>query len=150
MECEVCGAAGASKKARIDGTELVVCGGCSSLGEVTGEFSEKKPEKRKLKKRIEPKYGTSDEKVLVNGYGELIREHREDKGLTMKELGSKLGEKESVIRRLENEDLTPDDKLTKKLEKELDIELYVEYKSDYEDSGGEERKLTIGDVAKVK
>lgn len=158
MDCEVCGESGASKTAEVEGTEFVVCDTCSSLGEVKKDLSKR----RERKKRAGGSGGsgshdwrsslpTASKEVLRRNYGKLVREAREEMGLTMEELAGRLSEKESVVRRIENEELRPDEDMSKKLRRELEIELFEEPERASQSFEGEgDDSLTIGDVAKVK
>lgn len=152
LECEVCGAAGAGKTAKIGESELVVCEDCASLGEVIGKFSEKKKERKTVKKssKTSSAFKRKTDKVLKREYGNAVREAREGNDMTMEELAEELKEKKSVIRRIENEELKPDKKLSKKLERELEIELFTELEGERSEFGTDDENLTIGDVAEVK
>ncbi len=88
---------------------------------------------------------------LVENYGLLVKNARERMGLSHEELGAKLGEKASVMRKIEQGKLKPDNVLARKLEHFLKIKLLVpstEIKlvgvSKVEDKHG----LTIGDLLK--
>lgn len=155
LECEVCGASDAGKKADIDGADLVVCENCASLGDVTGEVSDGggKPSKgRKEEDSVaESPIKSEGGKVLVDGYGNLVKKARENGDMSMEELSRELKEKESVIRRTENEGLRPDSDLVEKLERELNLELTEEVEA--EEWKAEDKKddsLTIGDVVEIK
>lgn len=118
MRCEVCGKEAKLIRAEIEGAELWVCSKCASLGKPLYE-----PQQRK-KVSIKREYFKVEEPfVLVENYGEVIRKAREKKGLTREELAKKLFEKESVLQRIEANELEPSDALTLKLEKLLGIRL---------------------------
>ncbi len=153
MQCEVCGASDADKIAEVEGSEMRVCEECSSLGTVKSKSSSKKRKPKKKTKGSDKSWRDSSEteEVLKRDYGKVVRDAREGADLTMEDLAEKISEKESVVRRVENEELRPDEKLSKKLERELDIELFEEMELDVKDfSSGEDEELTIGDVAEVK
>lgn len=154
MKCEVCGASGASKTAEVEGSEMTVCDECSSLGKVKSKPSKGKNKPKKTKTTSTSSWKSSvsdDEEVLKRDYGKVVRRAREDAELTMEELAEKVSEKESVIRRIENEELKPGEGLSTKLEKELDVELFEELDVDSGDfNDSDEESLTIGDVAEVK
>jgi len=69
------------------------------------------------------KASAGDDVILQPNYGELVRRAREKKGLTAEQLAKKLNEKESVIRRVEEEKLRPPEALVDKLEKELEVKI---------------------------
>ncbi len=88
---------------------------------------------------------------LVENYGLLVKNARERMGLSHEELGAKLGEKASVIRKIEQGKLKPDNVLVKKLEYFLKIKLLMPSTEvevvtvpKVEDTQG----LTIGDLLK--
>ncbi len=152
LECEVCGSSGASKIAELEGSELRVCEDCSSLGTVKSKARKitKNPEQRTKISSGSSTFRVSD-KVLKRDYGKVVRKAREDSGLTMRELSENISEKESVVRRIENERLKPGGDLSKKIERELDIDLFEKAETGSGVTGGKkDRNLTIGDVAKVK
>jgi putative transcription factor len=143
VQCALCGKEAKLVKARVEGAVIEVCEDCVKFGERIFE-PVYKPVKRKVKLDFE-------EKEIVERYGKRVLEARNEKGLSREELAKLLGEKESVIRRIEEEEMIPDSELAKKIESKLGIKLFEEYK-------GEARKvkskkvpeLTLGDVVEVK
>ncbi len=136
---------------------MSVCGECSSLGEVKGDLSERKQRLERVEDRVSKNSSpvaaatwSGSERMLKKDYGREVKKARENKNLTMEELSKKISVKKSVIRRIENEDLKPDGKISEKLERELDIELYDENEENSFESGGQNENLTIGDVTEVK
>lgn len=88
---------------------------------------------------------------LVENYNLLVKNARERMGLSHEELGAKLGEKASVIRKIEQGKLKPDNILAKKLEHFLKIKLLVppsEIKTVGVSKAVEDHGLTIGDFLK--
>lgn len=63
------------------------------------------------------------EPEIAGNYGEIIRHAREKRGLTLKELGEKVFEKESVLHKIERSKFEPDERLRKRLEAFLGIHL---------------------------
>ena len=105
-------------------------------------------EKRK-KIGILPQY-EEEETFFVENYGKLIIETRGKKGLSREQFAEKIKEKESVIKRVENEEMTPDDALTDKIERFLEIKLKKPYEKKYVDrTSSKKTELTIGDVVQV-
>ncbi|MDY6769233.1 MAG: multiprotein bridging factor aMBF1, partial [Candidatus Nanohaloarchaea archaeon] len=142
--CEMCGDAGDLKKTKVEGTTLKLCEDCQGLGEVV----ERSTTTRSRTTQRAP--STPDEDVLP-GYGRKVKQAREQRDLTVEELAGTLKEKESVVRRVESEKLTPDRNLARKFEKELGIDIYgtppEEPETSTDDDGG---RQTLGDVAEVK
>jgi len=97
-----------------------------------------------------PKKETEKETFFVDNYGKLIVETRGKKKLTREEFAKKINEKVSVIKRVESEEMEPDDVLTEKIERFLEIKL----KKPYEEKpiGKKQIKgdLTLGDVVEIE
>jgi len=146
MGCELCGKEGELVEAKIEGTVLEVCENCAELGEVLQRGQVKKKQRSKQKLPHQP------EQVLANNYGQAVRRARENREMDIAQLAEKMKEKESVIRRVENEKLKPPKKLARKLENFLNVSLYedeaaspVTSKSNKQTEG-----VTLGDVAEVE
>ena len=79
--------------------------------------------------RIKPpplkKINMMDEMILDHEFPSLIRHARTQKGLTHDQLGQKINEKVTLIRKVETGSIRPDEILAKKLERFLGIKLYV-------------------------
>ena len=89
--------------------------------------------------------------LLASGYGEKMRKARETLGLTRIQFAEKMKEKESVIKRLEEEKMEPDEKLLKRIEKLLGISLTEEYKETKTITRKKNKgKLTVGDIISLK
>ncbi len=88
---------------------------------------------------------------LVEGYGSKVRQARERLGLSHEELGRRIGEKASVLKRVEAERLVPDQGLTVKLEHVLRIKLLVPISEPKVQltSMHQPRKATLGEVALI-
>ena len=99
MLCEMCGAESASLEPRkVSGSVLRVCNSCAGMGKQTSyresvghrAFVAQTLEKREQKTRY--KDISSDEKVLVSNYGDVVRKARERKGLDHMSLAMKKSE----------------------------------------------------------
>lgn len=145
MSCELCGSDTDSlTKVKIEGAVLKVCSDCKEMGE---EVSSASRTKKKKKKSRRPR----DSQVLVSDYGTTVKEAREDRQLSIQELANDLNEKNSLLSKIEKQELKPDKTLAEKLEKKLGIDLYTTPEvSDVETSSGDSRSATLGDVAEVK
>lgn len=89
--------------------------------------------------------------TLIEGYGRRIREARERMNMTVEELARRIGEKESVIKNLEREELVPSETLIQKLKRILKVELLVPEETGFKISSSkpvEERRL--GDLLKLE
>lgn len=91
-----------------------------------------------------------DKTVFVDGYGKLIINERVKRGLTREEFSKKINEKESVIKRVEKEYMTPDNKLTEKIERFLKIELRKTYEEKSIEKKQIKGELTLGDVVEIE
>lgn len=79
--------------------------------------------------RIKPpplkKIDMLDEMILDHEFPTIIRNARNKRGLTHEQLGQKINEKVTVIRKIETGAMRPDEIIAKKLERFLGIKLYV-------------------------
>ena len=150
----MCGAESASLEPRkVSGSVLRVCTSCAGMGKQTSyresvghrAFVAQTLEKREQKTRY--KDISSDERVLVSNYGEVVRKARERKGLDHGSLAMKISEKKSIITSVESGNMKPNEKLTKKLENFLNINLMEdvqETSSSYK--SGLKKNFTMGDL----
>ncbi|MGC8999213.1 MAG: multiprotein bridging factor aMBF1 [Candidatus Bathyarchaeia archaeon] len=164
MRCEVCGRKihGKPIRAIIEGAKLTVCSECSKHGTIIWEEETKQPptlkpkpktaQSQTLKAQAVRKTQTVLENTLelVDDYDVKVRQAREKLGLTHEELGKKINEKVSVLKKVETRKIKPDDKLAAKLEHALRIKLLVpasaEKVSSITVSKQPSRELTLGDI----
>ncbi len=102
------------------------------------------------KKKVVPLPPIEEETVLVYNYGMLIIETRKKRNLTREEFAKKINEKESVIRRVESEEMKPDDALTKKIERFLEIKLRKPYEEKPIPKKQAKGELTLGDIVEIE
>ena len=111
MQCEICGAEVSEKpkKVVIDGSELQVCNSCARFGEVADKFSPVPrkviPQERAFRAPPKPRPRRDEFKEMpeiVPEYGQIVKEAREGMGLTREELGLKIKEKASLIRKIDS------------------------------------------------
>jgi len=140
--CEICGAPikGKPYLVYIEGAKLKVCEKCAKKADsiIEKPYSAPRspanprpnlyhPQKIRVVGRparpIQPKPSARSEAVLVYNYGEVVRQAREKRGITIEQLAKKINEKESVIRRVEDGKLRPPEALIDKLESELLIKI---------------------------
>jgi putative transcription factor len=144
--CELCGRGVDSlKKVKIEGATLKACDSCAEMGEEVTTKSKKSRKKKKTRKK------RSSKDVLVNDYGERVKNARESKQLSIAEVADDLNEKESLIAKIEKQDLKPDKPLADKLSKKFSITLYTNPEvADYDtDNKVDNRKATMEDVADI-
>ena len=163
MRCEVCGCSipGKSFNVIIEGARLTVCVECAKHGKIC--YDEPKPELAPQKpraapitfrvqsKRPSPPVDTTVE--LSEDYGKRIRRAREKLGLSHEELGRRLNEKVSLLRKIETGKMTPSDKLATALEHVLKVNLIVPKKEEkipqVKIPKTASRELTLGDLIQL-
>jgi len=133
----------------VEGAMLSICENCSKFGHVIvvqkPEIIEEKPEKKII---VEEK---EELELISPDYAEKIKKARENLSLKQKQIASKIGEKESVIHKLESGHVKPSITLAKKLENSLNIKLIEKYEEPKEkELNFKDRDLTIGDLIKIK
>lgn len=160
MNCEICGKKilGRPTQISIERSLLTVCHECTRFGvpvdrrtAVSMERTAPKPGPRKVLPPQRPQRREGfDDFVLMENYGDVIRKARESLQLSREEFAKKLGEKDSVIRRVESGEMHPTAELTKKIEKLLKISLKENIDSSAKGSAPTPSNLTLGDVAVLK
>jgi len=163
LDCEICGKKiiGSPNRVMISEAKLTVCIKCAKLSTATWTPSSKtyqssrrighasfKPKRRRNK--IKTPSGLDLE--LVEGYGNLIRSARRRQDLSHEDLGKKIGEKVSVLQKIETEKMVPDQRLSRKLEHTLKIRLLkpLDNIRAQNDLLTKPIKLTLGDVVTIK
>jgi len=169
----MCGAETPSPKTvKVEGAELQVCDECADFGtEVREESgsststkystssssgsgsgssqSSQSSSSQSSNTRRRDMFDEMDE--IAADYDDRIRNARENTEMNQEELAKSIGEKASLIRKLERGDVLPTDDVQQKLESELAISLTEsgdeegEWSSDSAGSG-----LTLGDMVKRK
>ncbi|UCE95490.1 MAG: TIGR00270 family protein [Candidatus Bathyarchaeota archaeon] len=165
MQCEVCGQRiiGKPYKAIIERARLVVCSDCAKLASMSWEMNTKKPNitttrpKKQLKRESRPsskrQFPLESTLELVDDFNVRIRRAREVQDLSHEDLGRKINEKVSVLKKLESRKMVPDKKLTEKLQYALRIKLLVpstEEKLSKKLSATTSKTLTLGDLINIK
>src|SRR3990172_6427976 len=116
MECEICGTVikGNPIRVTVEGTVLDVCSKCAHYWKPQDKWT---PVSRKISptERVivahRPKRDVFDklEDEIIPDYAQIIKKARESQGLTIEELASKMMEKATLIRKIEREELIPED-----------------------------------------
>lgn len=168
MLCEMCGKeSDFTKTIFVEGTKLTVCKECSRFGESPdGKGGGAKrgtpvaPSRTMVTERLEARerrmrtrsiYSDEETTDLIPEYSKVIREARAARDWKQEDLAAKLNERASVIAKLENGTMRPNDALLKKLEHELGVKL-TEKVSVVKPEGGRStgKTLTLGDMIKKK
>jgi putative transcription factor len=129
MRCEVCGdeIRGQPQRRIIEGGRLTVCGRCAGFG--SSEWSPNMPSRRRRggspppPRRPRSEVEATEGLELIQDYGTTIKKARQKRRLNIEDFARMIKEKESVIKKLEKEDLNPDRKLIRKLENSLNLKL---------------------------
>jgi putative transcription factor len=156
-QCEICGAeiAGLPQRIVIDRSTLDVCKSCARFGKPEDKWT---PVPRKMvpverafiAKWPQPRDQFKDLVELVPEFGRKIRNAREALGMSPEQLGLRIKEKATLLKKIEREDISPEDEVRKKLEKELKIKLTDQASESRVKAGGAGRGLTLGDIASIK
>lgn len=142
---------------------MLACGECAKLGHAYLEprvpkssyvpIRKAKPSSTALSPTRRKTKNLREETELTENFGSLVREARENLGLTHEDLGRKIGEKVSVLKKVEGEKMFPDERLATKLEYALKVKILVQR---------EKRKVpetffsspsspvTLGEIARLK
>ncbi|UCF59520.1 MAG: TIGR00270 family protein [Candidatus Bathyarchaeota archaeon] len=162
VRCEVCGRRirGKSFKAVIEGAKMIVCRDCARLGSVHWEAQPVRrikrvgktlePVKLSIKKPSTPSLVETLE--VAENFGARIRRARRELELSHEDLGRKIGEKVSVLRKIESGKMTPDHALAEKLGHALKIKLLVPPSEPKAPSTAlsSRREITLGEVIHLK
>jgi putative transcription factor len=158
MICELCGNnAPFLKDTVIEGTRLMVCPGCAKMGtrfreeqkEIPKSLIEERLQRRTERAKPRDIYRNM-EQTLADDYPERIKSARQKMGLTREEMGRRTNEKASVIGKLENGNLHPDDALRKKIEKFLGISLLTRATTAVQTHHTQSKGMTLGDFIKIR
>lgn len=138
----------------IEGTELKVCDRCGKHGRVIRRVAQPKRVKPKAEGKAVAK--TEEPEIIesiVDDYGMLIKKKREKLGMTQEELAKRIAERESLIQKIENENVEPSIALARKLERFLKIKLVEEIedkKIAFVKEKGKGDAFTLGDFVRVR
>lgn len=148
MECFICGKeTDKIFRIEVEGNLVEVCEKCKSYGRVVSVESFRKDTKKRTNKNLRIE---EEELELIENYGEVIRNRREELGLSIQELAKRLRIKESLLSKIEKGEIYPEEKIVEIIEKTLKIKIREEVKDNKIKSGVKEEKLTIADVVELK
>jgi putative transcription factor len=149
----------------IEGAKLTVCTECSKHGKTAwGEPTKPVPTTPRqtatgqvlptqgpiqIRKRVVTAQVDISQEIVEN-YAEVIREAREKAGLNHEDLGKRINEKESVLRKVETGKMIPNNLLVSKLEHTLKIKLLVPVSEEKVSLPKEaSHEFTLGDAIKI-
>lgn len=164
LNCEICGSTiyGPPRRIVIEGSRLLVCVRCSSLGEPDLKREERtfdstlptprplgspktaKPTSTRLPREVE-------ELEISDDFPNMIKKAREKSKMSQQDLARAVKERLSIIQKIELGKMTPDLKLTHALEHTLKVRLLLP-RSEPETPADKSGKsgLTLGDVIQYK
>ena len=134
MQCEVCGRQifGKPRNVIIEGAKMIACGSCAKLG--SGYWETPPPIKPSIRREVKPPKRIPMQRrrtvsiptlELVEDFNVRIRTAREKLGFSHEDLGKRIGEKVSVLRKIESGKIAPNNRLAQKLQHALRIQLLV-------------------------
>jgi len=91
----------------------------------------------------------SDE-VLIEDYGEVIKNTRKAKGYSLEQFAQMINEKSSLLQKIEKSEFNPPQNLIVKIERKLDISLREEASAPVYTGPSSTKSTTLGDVVKLK
>jgi putative transcription factor len=161
VQCEVCGRQifGSPIRAIIEGAKLNVCSQCAKLSSGYWEPVPKPGVKKRVKRqpifpvlRRKSTPSMNETLELVSDFSQRVRQARRSLELSHEDLGRKIREKVSVLRKIESGKMVPDLVLAEKLEHALKIKLRVpptELKTQFV-SLAKPQGTTFGDIILLK
>jgi putative transcription factor len=161
MQCEVCGRQifGDPVRSIIEGAKMTVCDKCEKLG---SGYWEPKPQIRKRRSiNLQPVQPFAKKKKsiivreefeVVPDVGQQVRQARDQLNLSHEDLGRKIREKVSVLRKIESGKMVPDLGLAERLEHALKITLRVPVSEPQVPAvtSSKPRGATLGDIIQLK
>ena len=120
LQCDVCGREIIGKPHRviIEGAKLTTCAQCAKLGSAEWKpepknlnlpFKIEPPRRLKLKTAKRKSRDLREDITVIENFGLIVRKARQRAGLSQEDLGRRIGEKVSVIRKIEGEKRLLDD-----------------------------------------
>lgn len=166
MYCEICGrrTQGKMSLVAVKGATLRVCAKCSegrmkirvqaassSTGTVKPQVIRRAPLPSPEHKASPPKEEIELSLRPKQGYGQAIHKARGGKGLTVEDFARLVGIRESLVRKIEAEKITPSIPDLRKVERTLGVRLVEEDSDDIEAHIPKAKSpITLGEVAKLR
>jgi len=141
---------------------MLVCSECSKLGSIYWE-AKTEPRMKKVSRRLpqpviaprkQPSITVEESVELIDDFSVKVRQAREKLGMNHEDLGKKISEKVSVLRKIESGKMTPNNILVEKLQHALKIKLLVPVSEPKVPSkalaSSRPSAPTLGDIAQIK
>lgn len=142
---------------------MLVCSECAHYGTRLWETEKSKPKnlpmsppKPKTMLKIAPSQKPTEETLeLIGDYPKRVRHAREKLGLSHEDLGKKINEKVSLLKKIETGKMKPTQRLAEKLERTLKIKLFAPLTEPKLPQKAlaiarQKQELTLGDLIKTK
>ena len=148
MECEICGRPirGRGFKVIVEGSEVTVCEDCRDLGIEKPKVERPTIRIRRRGARTDVEFGEE----LVEDFHLIVRREREKRGWSQEELAKRIKEKVSLIKKIENAEITPEPEVVEKLERVLDVKLRERVQEVKFEGKRVEFTPTLGDVVVIR
>jgi len=165
MQCEMCGETirGTPKLIRVEGAELQVCARCGKFGTEVQQPRRtdlQRPAARpgpagRVPVTTVPAQRKRDmfdymEGEIVEDYAVRVKNARQEKGLSQKDLALQMMVRELLIKKIEKGELIPEEEVRKKLEKVLGIKLVDIISDDTEKKAQAKITQTLGDLTIIR
>ena len=180
MSCEMCGkfAGPDLEECEVDGAIMFLCRSCAKFGDKVSKFSQDDIHETEVsfvksrpdgqgssvshvkvrtgtshrstspkKRRYDQLYG---DEVLIDDYGEAIKNARKKKGWSLEDFAQMINEKASLLQKIEKSEFNPPENLIVKIERKLNISLREEVAAPTYSSITSKKETTLGDVVKLK
>ncbi len=152
MECEICGREIRGRRYRIivEGTEMTVCEFCKNHGVEKPRVQQKSKFTPRPKPVRKPRTDIDLGDELVENYHLIIRREREKRGWSQEELAKRIQEKVSLIKKIENAEITPEPEVIEKLERLFDVKLRERVEEVKVETKRIDLTPTLGDVVVIR
>ncbi len=122
-QCEICGTEikGEAQYIIIGSSKLFVCKSCARYGTIVVDKKTKPKSRVKSESRLYEQMDHEIEEGMEEGYGRRIKEAREKAGLKQAELAKRINEKQSLLRKIENEEIIPGKEVMRKINRVLNL-----------------------------
>ena len=151
QSCELCGSAEAKYFAKVAGTEAPMCEKCASMGSIIEEIQEAPKHSEIIKIEREKQQFLPRTEEVVDNIGEILKNKREENNWTQDQMGDKISEHASMVKRIEH-GYIPSLQIAHKVEKVVHVKL-TEFVNDNEqgyESGKSGGAMTLGDIMIIK
>ena len=163
--CEICGReCRSTREISLEGAQLQACSRCAELGEpvrrpkptmgrpssVPKSRPVSSPRPTSVQRPSSQRRRPNRELVAVEDFRKLIRQAREQRGMSQKDVAGKLHERTSIIAKLESGKLTPTIRVARKLEHLFKLTLLEEAESVDLTPAPSQSSTTLGDVVQIR